>query len=315
MTRNFAHPWQLSTIEAAPFDILRPAGMPVAARTPTPGSDKSMKTVFAFPHSGRTYPDAFVAAARLNRVDLRATEDAFVDDLVGFDDGLGAREDIWAIRANYARAFVDVNRHPRELDPRLIRGALPKGSLSETQKVRNGFGVVPRCLTPEAEIYRQPITLSDVTGRISTLHQPYHEQLQALIYEARQGRSGADGPRVALIDWHSMPSSALKSLSALGKGADIVLGDLYGESCTAGLLDAVRRAFEAEGFKVSLNMPFAGGYTTQVYGKPDQGVEALQIEINRGLYMNEKTIEPGVGFEKVKQAVRRAAMRFRAALA
>jgi N-formylglutamate amidohydrolase len=306
MTTNFAHPWQLSTIEAAPFDVLRPVGVGEGRGTPAAAANYAL--VFAFPHSGRTYPRAFIEASRLNAQGLRITEDAFVDDLMGFDEGLNAVQgdfgDVWAIRANYARAFVDVNRHPMELDPRLIKGALPKGALSQTQKVKNGFGVIPRCLTPEAEIYYGPISVAEASLRIDTLHRPYHEQLQALLFEARRATAAQ---RVALLDWHSMPSSALKTLNALGRGADIVLGDLYGESCRPQLLAAVREGFEREGFKVALNMPFAGGYTTQHYGAPTKGIEALQIEINRSLYMNERAVEVSEGFEGVKARLRRSA--------
>lgn len=303
MTTNFAHPWQLSTTEAAPFDVQRPGQLRDASNQAPQAAQFAF--VFAFPHSGRTYPQAFREAARIAAADLRGTEDAFVDELMGFDEGLGMAS-IWAIRANYARAFVDVNRHPFELDPKLIRGALPKGALSQTQKVRNGFGVIPRCLTPGAEIYRAPITLDEAQSRINTLHRPYHDQLQALICEARR----ESGTRcVAVLDWHSMPSSALKTLNALGQGADIVLGDLYGESCSPELTAAVKLAFEMEGFRVALNMPFAGGYTTQAYGEPAAGVEVIQIEINRGLYMNERQITHTEAFGAVSQRLRKAASR------
>jgi N-formylglutamate amidohydrolase len=313
MTTNFAHPWQLSTIEAAPFDVLRPFGVAGGEKTAPAHCETGGEyaLVFAFPHSGRTYPQAFVEASRLEARGLRVTEDAFVDDLIGFDGGLSEAPGVWAIRANYARAFVDVNRHPLELDPRLISGTLPKGSLSQTQKVKNGFGVIPRCLTPDAEIYKASISVAEASRRIDVLHRPYHEQLQALLFEARHDMGVK---RVALLDWHSMPSSALKTLNALGRGADIVLGDLYGESCSPRLLGAVKAGFEREGFKVALNMPFAGGYTTQHYGAPAKGIEALQIEINRSLYMNERTIEPNEAFEAVKARLRRCVRHLKAGL-
>lgn len=252
--------------EAVPdaVDVRRPGGA-------------SSPLVFCVPHAGPYLPQSFVDAARFDLKGLRTTEDAFVDELIGFE----ALDGVWALRANYGRAFVDVNRHPMELDPRLIRGTLPKGALSQTLRVKSGYGVIPRCLTAQTEIYRQPIDYSEARDRLETVHAPYHAALSQLLAEVR-----ATHGRAVLIDWHSMPSSALK-LRGEKRLPDMVLGDLFGEACAPQLTAFVKSRLETEGYKVALNHPFAGGYTLENYAKPSGGVEALQIEINRAIYMDE----------------------------
>ncbi|MFP1129900.1 N-formylglutamate amidohydrolase [Asticcacaulis sp. W401b] len=245
---------------------------------------KGCGLVFGLPHSGPYLPPDFVAAARYDAQHLRMTEDAFVDALVGFE----TLEGVWAVRANYSRAYVDVNRHPLELDPRLIRGALPKGALSQSLRVRSGYGVIPRCLSGGREIHAQPITYEEAARRLAQVHVPYHRALTEALAEAKSAHG-----RVTLIDWHSMPSTTLKpgtEAQPSAKLADIVLGDLHGEACAPGLTAFVRQVFEAHGFRVAHNHPFAGGYTLERYAQPHKGVEALQIELNRGLYMDEATL-------------------------
>lgn len=247
----------------AAVDVRRPSG-------------RSAPLVFALPHSGTYLPEAFVEAARMGAHELRATEDAFVDRLIGFE----ALEDVWAVRARYGRAYVDVNRHPLELDPRLIRGSLPKGAMTQSLRVKSGFGVVPRCLSGQREIHTGPIDLREALGRLGRVHTPYHTALSDLLSEARAAHG-----RVALIDWHSMPSGSLRSQP--GALADVVLGDLHGEACGRDLTAFVRQAFEAKGLRVAINHPFAGGYTLERHADPHKGIEGLQIEINRALYMDE----------------------------
>lgn len=253
--------------------------------------------VFGLPHSGAYLPAAFVAAARYDAPHLRMTEDAFVDALVGFE----ALEGVWAVRANYSRAYVDVNRHPLELDPRLIRGALPKGALSQSLRVRSGYGVIPRCLSGGREIHAQPIAYDEAVQRLEAVHTPYHRALTEVLTEAKSAHG-----RVTLIDWHSMPSGTLKGAPGAASSArlaDIVLGDLHGEACAPGLTASVRQVFEAHGFRVAHNHPFAGGYTLERYAQPHKGVEALQIELNRGLYMDEATLTLSPQAERMRVAV------------
>jgi N-formylglutamate amidohydrolase len=203
--------WHLLHTPDMGLEIVRPQG-------------EATNLVYSLPHSGRYYPDSFVAEARLSGTTLRLSEDAWVDDMVGLTPELG----VYGLIGRYARAFCDVNRNPLELDARLIRGELPKAALSLSARVKAGFGVVARRLSADLDIYRQPLDMAEVSRRIDLIHRPYHMALQALLREA--GRGG----RVRLIDWHSMPSSALLHPSVNGMRPDIVLGTLHGESSAEG---------------------------------------------------------------------------------
>jgi N-formylglutamate amidohydrolase len=274
--------WHLLHTPDMGLEIVRPQG-------------EATNLVYSLPHSGRYYPDSFVAEARLSGTTLRLSEDAWVDDMVGLTPELG----VYGLIGRYARAFCDVNRNPLELDARLIRGELPKAALSLSARVKAGFGVVARRLSADLDIYRQPLDMAEVSRRIDLIHRPYHMALQALLREA--GRGG----RVRLIDWHSMPSSALLHPSVNGMRPDIVLGTLHGESSAEGFVQQVRRQLEKEGLRVGLNRPFAGGYIVEKYGRPTAGVDALQIEINRAIYMNEATLEAHDGLGRLRDAFRR----------
>ena len=251
--------------------------------------------VYSVPHSGRYYPDSFIAQARPSGSALRASEDAFVDEMVGLSPELG----VFGVAGRYARAFCDVNRNPMELDARLIRGELPKAALSLSARVKAGFGVIARRIASDQDIYRQPLDMAEVDRRIDLIHRPYHWALRTLIDEARRISTP-----VRLIDWHSMPSSALGHPSVTGPRPDIVLGNLHGESCSEGFTRQVKSILEKEGLRVGLNKPFAGGYIVEHYGKPAGGLDALQIEINRAIYMNEATLEPHSGLSELKTIFR-----------
>jgi len=277
-------PWHLVHTPEKGLDIVRPQG----AAAPV---------IYSLPHSGRYYPDSFVAEARQSGHALRASEDAFVDDMVGLSPDLG----VFGIVCRYARAFCDVNRNPLELDARLIRGELPKAALSLSARVKAGFGVVARRIAADQDIYRQPLDMVEVERRIDLVHRPYHRGLVTLIREASE-----HGQPVRLIDWHSMPSSSLGQIS--GPKPDVVLGNLHGESCSETLTRKVKGLLEKEGLRVGLNRPFAGGYIVEHYGRPaglsiggtTVRVEALQIEINRAIYMDEAALEPHSGLKELK---------------
>ncbi len=246
------------------------------------------RVVYSLPHSGRYYPDSFQAEARLGGRALRSSEDAYVDDMLGLTPELG----VHAVVCGYARAFCDVNRNPLELDSRLIRGELPKAALSLTARVKAGFGVIARRLNADQDIYRHPIDMAEVNRRLDLVHRRYHETLKGVLAEAR--RSGA----VTLIDWHSMPSVAVAGQG--GPKPDVVLGNLHGQSCSEALVRRVNGVLQAAGLKTGLNRPFAGGYIVETYGRPGEGIEALQIEINRAIYMDEATLEPHTGLERLR---------------
>lgn len=246
--------------------------------------------LFAVPHSGRFLPPDFLKAARYEETTLRATEDAFVDELIGFD-----ALSLPCIRARYGRAYVDVNRHPLELDPRLISDTLPRGALSHSLRVKAGYGVIPRSLSGGRDIHLHPIRYAEAMRRLHIVHAPYHRALRQLIADIRSAQG-----QVRLIDWHSMPAS-----SVAHSGADIVLGDLFGESCRPALTQYVKKHLQESGLKVAVNQPFAGGYTLEHHAEPGKGIEALQIEINRALYMDEASLTPHQGFDRLQNILRK----------
>jgi N-formylglutamate amidohydrolase len=228
------------------------------------------------PHSGSRYPKAFLAASRLDAQTLRRSEDAFVDQLFLAAAAQGAP----LLRACFPRAFLDLNREPFELDPQMFEGRLPDFANTRSLRVAAGLGVIPRVVGDAQAIYRATIPVEAALHRIATLHRPYHARLAALIERAREAFGLA-----ILIDCHSMPSSS-PDVGA----CDIVLGDRYGSSAARWVVDLVESALRASGLVVRRNKPYAGGYITEHYGAPAMGRHALQIEINRKLYMDERAI-------------------------
>ncbi|MEM7743266.1 MAG: N-formylglutamate amidohydrolase [Pseudomonadota bacterium] len=244
--------------------------------------------VFNSPHSGRRYPDELVARSRLDALSLRASEDALVDDLFAAATSHGAP----LLCATVPRAYLDLNRAPGEMDPALIEGVAPGGL---NQRIAAGLGVVPRIVSEGASIYDGKITLAEAVARISRIHAPYHQQVDTLLQRAR-ARFGT----AVLFDCHSMPSEALRAAPRVrGRMPQIVLGDRFGASAERAVVMETQRAFEAEGFVVARNAPFAGGYITQRYGRPSRGMHAIQIEIDRGLYLDQTRIEPGPAFHEI----------------
>jgi len=235
--------------------------------------------VVASPHSGATYPRAFLAQTAVPLSALRRAEDAFVDQLFATAPALG----IPLLAARFPRSFVDVNREPYELDPGMFDGPLPRSLNHRTTRVAAGLGMIPRMAASGEAIYRGRVSSDEIERRLEACWRPYHAALSALVDQTHRQFGGA-----LLIDAHSMPSSA----SGTGprereQRLDIVLGDNHGESCSPLLVDCAEQWFVRNGLKVQRNQPYAGGFTTQRYGKPSLNRHALQIEINRALYMDE----------------------------
>lgn len=254
--------------------------------------------VFASPHSGRIYPPEMMALARLDALAVRQSEDAFVDDLIA----PAVEHGVTLVLARYARAYVDVNREPDEIDPLMFEGAAPEAG-SRTARVAAGLGCIPRVVAQGREIYRGKLPAGEAQRRLARAWRPYHAALDARLTQtrARFGRS-------VLIDWHSMPAGAVKAGRARGARApDMVLGDRFGRSCAPALTSAVQRELERAGYVVARNTPYAGGWTTERYGRPEQGLHALQIEISRGLYLDEARLEPAAGFDRLRGTVERLA--------
>ena len=251
---------------------------------------RESSVIFASPHSGSVYAAEFLRRSQLDRRAIRSSEDAFVDLLFEGVADLGSP----FIAAVAPRAFVDLNRSPDELDPALIEG-VPKSA--HNPRVSSGLGVVPRVVANGRSIYAGRITLAEAQARISDHWRPYHGALARLIEE-----SHALFGQAILIDCHSMPHEAIDgTVSARHSRPDVVVGDRFGAAATPDVVDRVEAAFQRAGLTVARNTPFAGAYTAQHYGRPSRNQHAIQIEIDRALYMDEATIEPAPGFDDFRR--------------
>lgn len=242
--------------------------------------------VFNSPHSGRTYPQGFLDQSRLDRLTIRRSEDAYVDELFAGATSLGAP----LMAANFPRAWLDVNREPWELDPRMFNEPVPSFANTRSARVAGGLGTVPRLVGEGLDIYRARLPLSEALSRIERAYKPYHERLQKLLAHTH-GRFGY----AVLVDCHSMPANI--RVSENETRPDFIIGDRFGTSASRALSEQAIRLLNAMGYSVSHNKPYAGGFITEHYGRPDRGLHAIQIEVNRGLYMNETTYEKAPGFE------------------
>jgi len=260
---------------APPFETIEPA----ECRGPL---------VFNSPHSGRVYPREFLRTSRLDLATLRRSEDSFVDELIA---GVIQRGHP-LMRAHFPRCYVDVNREPYELDPRMFEGRLPSFANTRSMRVAGGLGTLARVVGDAQEIYDQRIAVTEALRRIDGLYKPYHRALRAVFM-----RMHRDFGAAVLIDCHSMPSSTG------GKDerprADLVLGDRYGTSCVPVITETIEETMRSFGYAVSRNKPYAGGFITEHYGNPAAGLHAIQLEINRALYMDERRFERIASFAKL----------------
>ena len=248
--------------------------------------------VFASPHSGQAYPAAFLRASQLSETAIRSSEDAFVDLLFDAAPVLGAP----LLVADVPRAFVDLNRDCDELDPALIEGA--RGA-SHNPRVSSGLGVIPRVVSNGRPIYTGKMPLTEAKTRLAEHWHPYHAELQSLLDDAK-----ASFGKAILIDCHSMPHEAIDQTS--GQRPEIVLGDRFGAACSTDIVREIEAAFTRAGFRVARNAPFAGAFVTQNYGRPSRRQHAVQVEIDRALYMDEATIRPLPEFAQIKRRLTRA---------
>ncbi len=250
--------------------------------------------VFASPHSGRDYPASFLRASVLDEHAIRSSEDAFVDQLFDCAAFFGAA----FIKARVPRAFVDLNRSNDELDPALIEGVRRQG---HNPRVASGLGVIPRVVAGGRAIYRGKLHRSEAMHRIENYWQPYHQKVQELLDQALRLHGQA-----VLIDCHSMPHEAMDGVARSGvRRPDVVLGDRFGAAASGDVVDRVEAAFVNAGFVVTRNTPFAGAFITQAYGRPSRGQHAVQVEIDRALYMNESEIKPNQDFDAVQARLRK----------
>jgi len=258
-----------------PFEVVEPA----AWRAPI---------IFNSPHSGSTYPDTFLEASRIDLATLRRSEDSFMDELIG---GLTDRG-FPVVRVNFPRSYVDVNREPYELDPRMFSGRLPSFANTRSMRVAGGLGTIPRVVGDGQEIYRERLAVDEALSRIETLYKPYHRALRRLINKVHQSFG-----TVIVVDCHSMPSVGVSRDEP--RRPDVVIGDRYGTSCAALLPDQVEETMSRLGYSVGRNKPYAGGFITEHYGNPASGLHAIQLELNRAIYMDERRREKGPRFAQV----------------
>src|SRR5256885_1627056 len=226
-----------------PFEIVEPATW----RAPI---------IFNSPHSGSVYPGEFLNASRIDLTSLRRSEDSFMDELIA---GLSDRG-FPTVRVNFPRSYVDVNREPYELDPRMFTGRLPSFANTRSMRVAGGLGTIPRVVGDGQEIYRERLSVDDALGRIEALYKPYHR-----------------APR----------------------RPDIVIGDRYGTSCASLLPDVVEEIMSGLGYSIGRNKPYAGGFITEHYGNPASGLHTVQLELNRAIYMDERRRERSPRFAQV----------------
>lgn len=272
----------------APFEV-REAG---AQRVPF---------VFNSPHSGRCYPARFLAMTRLDARQIRRSEDCYVDELFDGAVALGAP----LLAANFPRAYLDVNREPWELDPGMFHEPPPPCANIRSPRVAGGLGTVPRLVGEGLEIYPGRLPLAEAVSRIELYYKPYHDRLEALV----AGTCSRFGHAV-LVDCHSMPANVRVGES--GVRPDFIVGDRFGASAGAALVEFAIDLLASMGYRVAHNKPYAGGFITEHYGRPALGVHALQIEINRGLYMNERTYGRSGGFAGLARDIRQFAARLTA---
>jgi len=258
-----------------PFEIMEPA----AYRGPV---------LFNSPHSGSIYPREFLTVSRLDIAALRRSEDSFVDALISGVVGQGFP----LMRAHFPRCFVDVNREPYELDPRMFDGRLPSFANTRSMRVAGGLGTVARVVGDAQEIYDQRIPVDDALARIESLYKPYHRALRRLFTRLHRDFGAA-----VLVDCHSMPSSAGQKDERARP--EFVLGDRYGTSCADVVADVVETTLRGQGYTVSRNKPYAGGFITEHYGNPAAGLHAIQLEINRALYMDERRYQRSENFARL----------------
>ncbi|MFE0018980.1 N-formylglutamate amidohydrolase [Mesorhizobium sp. NPDC059054] len=258
------------------------------------GAEQRVPFVFNSPHSGRHYPNRFLAMAKLDRSTIRRSEDCYVDELFGSAIMLGAP----MLAANFPRAYLDVNREPWELDPRMFIEPVPPYCNIRSARVAGGLGTIPRLVGEGLDIYAARLPIAEAFQRIETVYKPYHETLKRLI----AGTHARFGYAV-LIDCHSMPASV--RTSDQGMRPDFIIGDRFGTSASAVLTQEAIALLNSMGYSVAYNKPYAGGFITEHYGRPVRNLHALQIEVNRGLYMNERTFQKSVGFDALAEDLAR----------
>ena len=270
-----------------PLDSTEPATSPhsgPAFRISLPYR-QTTPVVFASPHSGRDYPPRFLESTRLDAAGLRRSEDCFVDELFEGAAACGAP----LVAATFARAYCDPNRERWELDPSMFDEALPDWVNTTSARVGAGLGTLARVVASGEAIYRRKLPFREAEHRVHTYWEPYHGALCELLEQTKRVFGAC-----LLIDCHSMPTQA----GGAGRPSpDIILGDAHGTACSAAIMRAAEKILIDLDFTVRRNDPYAGGFVTRHYGRPRERVHALQIEVARGLYMDETRLVRTAAFD------------------
>lgn len=272
----------LLDLEQNPVEVIEPTA-------------QKLPLVMSSPHSGALYPHSFIESTVLDGHALRRSEDSFMDQVARASVGLG----VPMVAARFPRVLLDPNREPYELDPRMFHGAAPS-YVKDSPRVKGGLGTIARIVGSGQPIYGQKLSYMEAEWRIDHLYRPYHATLQRLLDQtvARFGFA-------ILIDWHSMPSAAVRRSAKAQDGThgqpDLVLGDRFGQSCQRSVVKIVETAARQHRYFAVRNAPYAGGHITSHYGRPQRGLHALQIEVNRSIYMDEEGYAPTAGLERLVQ--------------
>lgn len=246
--------------------------------------------VISVPHAGRDYPSAVLDRSRAPLSVVQRLEDRFADLLV---QPLIARGHS-VIVARVPRAVIDLNRQEREIDPLVVRSLPHNYPVIASAKVQGGLGLFPRRLQGVGELWRRPIEWGEAAWRIEHLHRPYHAALSAMMQRARAAFGHA-----ILLDVHSMPT--LPESPGASAQPRVVLGDRFGQSASGRLMALADGLFSGAGYATAQNHPYPGNYLIERHGRPIEGFHALQLEIDRGLYLDAKLEQPGNGLAAVQQ--------------
>jgi N-formylglutamate amidohydrolase len=264
---------------AADFSAIAPFEIRSAAEQRVP-------FVFSSPHSGCFYPPRFLSMTKLDATAIRRSEDSYVDELFAGAVALGAP----LIAANFPRAYIDVNREPWELDPRMFIEPVPSFANIRSARVAGGLGTIPKLVGEGLDIYAGRLPLAEALARIDAVYKPFHDTLKRMML-----RTHTQFGFAVLVDCHSMPANI--RVGENGLRPDFIIGDRFGASMSGSAVEHAISLLSAMGYTVAHNKPYAGGFITEHYGRPVRGMHALQIEINRGLYMNERTFQKSAGFD------------------
>lgn len=247
--------------------------------------------ILSVPHAGREYPPVLADMARVPVERLEGLEDRHADLLIEKAVAGGAT----AFVARHPRCWIDLNRDEREIDPAMITPAPRRQDIISSAKVRGGLGLLPRRFAGIADIWKQPLPADELAARIRQDHRPWHAALAGALADARDSFGAA-----LLLDCHSMPP--LPPRSADG-AAHIVLGDRYGHSASSLLMDRLVSLVEGAGLRCARNAPYAGGYTLSRQAVPARSIHAIQVEIDRSLYLAPGLREPGMGLPRIQSLV------------